>query len=320
VTDAGIRPLVPEDWEALLRFRERLWPEGEYHLDRSYWEWNTGLNPHASGRPDPLSWAALKDGAVIAEAQVQPVVLSCAGRTFPGSWCMELYTLPEARKRGLGSALVGRWRSGGGLHLVMEPSRHSRPIFLASGCLPWCELGSWVSSVTPRARWGRALASVLRPRRLPEMKAVDRFEPAWDPVWEAARGAAAHIRRDHPWLNWRFAFQPLVRFERVVFFHSGSPCGYAVFRLPLQAEGRLRVADLAALPEALEGILERCRQRAAGLGARLLQFPVSSPSLEPGLRKAGMRMEGPYRCVLLAGEPFQDWFFSSADADQEHPV
>ena len=296
-----------QDRAALFRFRGRLWPEGDYHRSPAYREWNVGANPHGG----PQAWLAMEDGEAKAECQGLPAVLVRDGKALAASWCIELYAEPGARRRGLGSALVGRWMAEAGVPLVMGPSADSRPIFLKAGCKPLGALDSWVASTGLLARLRRPGAPRLEARPVPA------FDPGWDPVWEEARRGLVHLRRDHAWLDWRFTRQPEVRYESLVFLRGGSPCGYAALR-PMGE--RCRMADLAALPEALPGVLALCLGRARGMGARVLQFPVFAPSLEEALSRSGFRREGEWR-PLLAGPGGEggSWFVISADADQEHP-
>ncbi len=254
-----LRPLRETDLDALFRFRARLWPEGDYHRSRDYWDWNVMRNPHALSGQGPPVGLALRGAEVLAECQGLPAALLQAGLPRAASWCVELYTEPSAQRRGLGSRLVAQWISSAGIPLVMGPSRASHPVFVSAGLRP---LGVLSSYLAPTGLLGLLLAS-FRGRGasagpLPESRSISRFEPDWDPVWRAARGNAAHIRRDHAWLNWRFVEQPEVSYERLGFFRGGSPCGYAVLRAG--ADARCRLADLAVLPEALGGAAWRPRR------------------------------------------------------------
>ncbi len=292
------RPLLDSDLDALFRFRERLWPAGDYHRSRAYREWNVPRNPHAPPG-EPQAWAAFEGGEILAEGQGLPVLLVQDGMTRPASWCIELYALPEARRRGLGSALVAYWAARAGVPLVMGPSRDSQSVFVRQGLKPLGTLDSHVAPASLLGRWrarlrGRALPSRGRPG--PTRRVVARFEPEWDAAWTAARRGLTHVRRDHAWLNWRFTAQPGVSYERLVFFEGSAPAGYAVLRTDLP--GRCRVADLAALPAALEAVLAGSLERAREMGARVLQLPLFAPSMRERLLALGFLNEGPWRDFL----------------------
>src|SRR5690606_13077989 len=93
------------------------------------------------------------------------------------------------------------------------------------------------------------VVSRLRPLR-EEMQAIRRFDAGVDALWEQVGGKfGLAVRRDAPYLNWKFVEPPHVRYQLAVLKRDDDVAGYVVYRHLREPQGRVtHIVDFLASP------------------------------------------------------------------------
>jgi len=99
------------------------------------------------------------------------------------------------------------------------------------------------------------LVSRSRPMRA-EIEVIKRFGPEFTTLWERlAPEFEFAVRRDAPYLNWKFIEAPHVRYSVAALRRSGELHGYAVYRHVQEARGRVTsLVDFLVAPSDESGL------------------------------------------------------------------
>ena len=171
-----------------------------------------------------------------------------------------------------------------------------------------------------------------RPLRA-ECEPIRRFDRSFTALWERlAPKFDLAVRRDAPYLNWRYIEPPHVRYSVVALKRQGEVHGYAVYRHRHEPLGRVTMlVDFLVDPDDVSGLktLLRWVDRAAraedsdkvrcyvmngavparAAAQRLLQREVDARGQRQGQRRAGA--EGFY-------DETDGWHITYGDSDQDH--
>jgi hypothetical protein len=190
-----------------------------------------------------------------------------------GAWGAAALVAPERDSQGLDEALVRAWDRNSGAVLTLGragetrrlldrlhwPTAHVLPCLVKPLTRRAVRLPNWpmpvnrfVSAIThPVIR----VVSRSRPLRA-ECEPIRRFDATFSSLWERlAPKFDLAVRRDAPFLNWRFIEPPHVRYSVVALRRQGELHGYAVYRHRHEPLGRVTMlVDFLVDPEDVSGL------------------------------------------------------------------
>ncbi len=253
---AEIDRFRPEDRRAIEALYRRVFGSDAAEASRLRWDWQYRTNP--SNPPDgPLIWVAREGPTVVGQYATMPVRLSLGGKDVPGSWGMDVMVAPERQRQGLGEVLFRTWDQQVGASMGLGLSAASYQLFQK---LHWPDVGPVPCLVKPLTRralrrptWPVAANRLLSALTLPFIKIiartrplraetvpVRRFDEEFTALWEriAPRFDLA-VRRDAPYLTWKYVYPPHVRYSIVALRRQDVCAGYGVYRHVREPRGRV---------------------------------------------------------------------------------
>jgi GNAT superfamily N-acetyltransferase len=262
----------PEDRRAVEALYRRVFGVDAADASRLRWEWQYHRNPNNPGG-EPEIWIAREGPAIIGQYATMPVRLAIKGQELKGSWGMDVMVAPERQRRGLGEVLFRTWDRNVGASLGLGLSEASYRLFQK---LNWPDVGPIPCLVKPLSRrafrhprWPVAVNRLIsaltwplvlvvartRPLRA-EVRVLQRFDESFTALWERLKPKFdVAVRRDAPYLNWKFATAPHVRYTIAALVRDGKTDGYAVYRHVHEPRGRVTlIVDFLADPEDEEGV------------------------------------------------------------------
>ena len=220
------------------------------------WHWQYLQNPN-NPRGGPEIWLAREGPSVVGHYATMPVRLALEGAEIAGSWGIDVCVAPERQRQGIGEALVRTWDRQSGASIGLGLSPPSQGLFRK---LRWPDVGPLPCLVKPLSRralrnpgWpapvNRLVSAVTWPfiRRVArtrplgaQVEPVRHFDGRFTELWTAVAPAfGLAVRRDAPYLNWKYVEPPHVRYSIVALKRDETVCGYAVYRHARQARGRV---------------------------------------------------------------------------------
>ena len=262
----------PEDRRGVDTLYRRTHGADAAEANRLRWDWQHRRNP-ANRRGQPDIWVAREGPTIVGHHPTVPVRVSLKGLEVDGAWGAEALVAPERDRQGLGEALLRAWDRHSGAGLALNVSDEAR---LALDRLHWPEPQTVPCVVKPLSRRAfrlphlptpvnRLLSAVMDPvvrvasRSGPlraECEPIRRFDTSFTALWErlAPRFDLA-IRRDAPYLNWRYIEPPHVRHAIVALKRQGTLHGYAVYRHRNEPLGRVTMlVDFLVDPDDVSGL------------------------------------------------------------------
>jgi len=253
---AEITRFTPDDIKPIHALYRRVFGADAAAAHQLRWDWQYRRNPCTP--PDgPLTWIAREGPTVVGQHATMPVRLWVTGREVLGAWATDVMVAPERQRQGLGDVLVRTWEQHVGAALGLGHSQSSAALLSKQG---WPSVGpvpvmvkpltrralrrpSWplwmnrfVSAVTLPFVRIIARARPLRAEVVPFRRFGDEFTELWDrlaPKFDFA------VRRDAPYLNWKFLEPPHVRYSMVALKRADALLGYAVYRHLHEPRGRV---------------------------------------------------------------------------------
>ena len=240
--------------------------------NRLRWDWQHRRNPYnRSG--DPGIWVAREGPTVVAEYPTLPVRLSLRGMEVDAAWGANALVAPEREREGLDEALVRTWDRHSGAALALGLSAESRALLDRLHWAPSRVVPCLVKPLTRRAvrlpnlptPVNRLISALTHPfvqvvaRSRPlraECEPIRRFDASFTALWERlAPKFDLAVRRDAPYLNWRYIEPPHVRYAIVALKRQGDLHGYAVYRHRNEPLGRVTMlVDLLVDPDDEAGL------------------------------------------------------------------
>jgi hypothetical protein len=262
----------PEDRRGVDTLYRRTQGADAAEASRLRWDWQHRRNPYNdSGRPD--IWVAREGPTVVGQYPTLPARVSLKGLEVEGGWGTEALVAPERDRQGHGEALVRAWDRHSGAGLALGVSAESRQVL---DRLHWPESNIVPCVVKPLTRRAvrlphlptpvnRLLSAMMYPlvqivsRSRPlraECEPIRRFDTSFTSLWERlAPKFDLAIRRDAPYLNWRYIEPPHVRYAVVALKRQGEVHGYAVYRHRHEPLGRVTMlVDFLVDPEDVAGL------------------------------------------------------------------
>ena len=317
--------------------------------NRLRWDWVHRRNPYNSiGQPG--IWVAREGPTVVGQYATLPVRVSLKGLEVDGAWGGDPLIAPEREREGLGEALMRTWDRNSGAVLSLGASDTSRQLL---DRLRWPSahvLPCLVKPLTRRAVRVPSLPTLVnriisavalpvvqvvsrsRPLRA-ECEPIRRFDSSFTALWERLAGKFdLAIRRDAPYLNWRYVEPPHVRYSVVALKRQGEVHGYAVYRHRHEPLGRVTMlVDFLVDPEDVSGLktLLRWVDRAARIeDADKVRCYVMNSAFRRILRRNGyfavkstIEVAVKVNAVQVPKGFYDDtarWHITYGDSDQDH--
>ena len=262
----------PEDRRGVETLYRRTQGADAAEAFRLRWDWQHRRNPYnRTGTPD--IWVAREGPTVVGQYQALPVRVSLKGIEVEGAWGADALVAPERDRQGLGEALVRAWDRHSGAVLALGASPESRAVLDRLHVPESRTLPCLVKPLTRRALrlphlptpLNRLISAITLPvvqviaRSRPlraECEPIRRFDASFTGLWERlAPKFDLAIRRDAPYLNWRYIEPPHVRYSMVALKRHGEVHGYAVYRHRHEPLGRVTMlVDFLVDPDDVAGL------------------------------------------------------------------
>jgi predicted N-acetyltransferase YhbS len=270
------------------------------------WDWQYLRNPNAHS---PQIWIARDEGRIVGQYATMPVRLWIKGQEIDASWGMDVMVAPERQRMGLGEILFHTWDRHTGASLGMGLSIGSHQLFRK---LQWPDVGPvpcLVKPISPRAfarpAWpslandlvslaARPVVAILRSRRETnaDVRPVRDFDARFTDLWErVAPKFSFAVRRDAPYLQWKYLALPHLRYNVIALDQGGTIGGYAVFRHMDEPRGRVTtLIDLLADPDdrqALATLLSAVEREARAAGSEKIRAFAMNAAFRTAMRTQG---------------------------------
>ncbi|TAN59307.1 GNAT family N-acetyltransferase [bacterium] len=295
------------------------------------WRWQYLENPLSSG--EPAEWIYKVEGKNAGHLGAIPVRLKAGGRELNAGWAVDLATLPEYRKKGIGMALVEEASKNFDIFLAVGQTDMSFNMFKKAG---WSFLGSLdyylrVSDAGVLLNPFFAAFNFFnrpKPGRDMSVRRIDAFDENADILWkEIVAGYKAIVRRDSVYLNWRYCRQPDIEYVKFCAERGGMVRGYIILRClkkgGLKPEGI--IVDIIALPQerfVIETLLSAALEYFKKEGCALVRCHFSGAGFNSILRRCGFIARKPFLRFSISArrgvhveENLEDWFLSAGDSD-----
>jgi GNAT superfamily N-acetyltransferase len=267
----------PDDRRQIEALYRRVFGADMAEANRLRWDWQYRRNPNVPPA-GPLIWVAREAGTIVGQYATMPVKLSVKGREIDAAWGMDVMVAPERQRQGLGDMLFRTWDRNVGASLGLGLSESSYRLFQK---MRWPDVGPVPCLVKPLSRralrrptWpvglNRFVSAVTLPwirlvaRSRPlegEVRTIRQFDQRFTDLWERVKhkfGLA--VRRDAPYLNWKYIQAPHVRYTIAALEQDGAAAGYAVYRHVQEPRGRVTLlVDFLADPDDPKAILTLLR-------------------------------------------------------------
>jgi hypothetical protein len=94
-----------------------------------------------------------------------------------------------------------------------------------------------------------------------EVRTIRHFDEGFTRLWERVGSRFDFaVRRDAPYLNWKYVHAPHVRYSIAALMREGEPAGFVVYRHVQEPRGRVTLlVDFLADPEDRSGVLTLLR-------------------------------------------------------------
>jgi GNAT superfamily N-acetyltransferase len=294
----------PEDRRGVDTLNRRTYGADAADAVRLRWDWQHGRNPfNPAGHPG--IWVAREGPTIVGHYPTLPVRVSMKGLEVDGSWGADAMVAPERDGQGLGEALLRTWDRNSGAALALDMAPESRELLAR---LHWPDSHVVPCLVKPLTRRAvrlpnlptfvnRVMSALMfpivqivsrsRPLRA-ECEPIRRFDVAFTALWERlAPKFDLAVRRDAPYLNWRYFEPPHVRYSVVALKRHGSVHGYAVYRHRHEPLGRVTIlVDFLVDPDDVSGL------------KTLLRWVDRAARAEDSDKVRCYVMSGPFRRVL----------------------
>lgn len=261
----------PDDRRGVEALYRRVFGNDAAEASRLRWDWQYRRNPN-NPQQEPEIWIAREGTAIVGQYATMPVKLYVSGREVRGSWGMDVMVAPERQRQGLGEVLFRTWDRNVGAALGLGLSDSSHRLFQK---LRWPEVGPLPCLVKPLTRralrrpdWPVLLNRIVSAVTLPlvlivarsrplvsEVRLIQRFDDSFTTLWDSiAPKLDFAVRRDAPYLNWKYVTAPHVRYSIAALRRDDRNVGYAVYRHLHEPRGRVTLlVDFLTDPDDEQG-------------------------------------------------------------------
>jgi hypothetical protein len=339
----------PSDERTLTAMYRRVFGPDAADKNRLRWEWQYHRNPNCPPG-GPQIWVAREGPTVIGQYATMPVRLTVNGQEISASWGMDIMVAPERQRQGVGEVLVRTWDQHVGASLGLGLPESSSRLFEK---LRWPNLGAVPCLSKPLTRravrrpsWPMPVNRLISALTLPvvriiarqkplaaDVSPVRRFDDEFTGLWNRlAPKFAFCVRRDAPYLNWKFVEPPHVRYTMAALRRGGELQGYAVYRHVWEPRGRVTLlVDFLADPDddaGMETLLRWLDREARGANSDKIRAYCLHEGYRRALRHSGyfqvsstMAMAAKINAVEVPADFYQHtgrWHVTLGDSDQDH--
>lgn len=361
-----IRQATPDDQERIGRFLQIAYRGRAQYKFPARWSWQFVENPFWDGNGLPI-WLAEADDQIVGQTCVMMVPLKWADRSCLAGWAVDTVVLPDYRRQGIGRQLQATQTKDNDIVMGLMMSPITRRFKVGLGweeANPVIELYKTIRFSPQQARAivanklgaGNMLSSACRLRhaagalatslsffkRLRDLlgprtgihsitvERVERFDDGIDQLWtRLAPHFPLIVQRDAAYLNWKFAEQPHMDYDKFVARRGQTVSGYVITRTGTPPEARMGIiADLFAASED-DAVLRRLLVHAIGHlrreGVNGIIAASSVPEyvahfLQQGFRRT-RELIPMFRSKTVAQMPTDGWFLSVGDHDwDQYPL
>jgi hypothetical protein len=345
---AEIERYRPEDRRQIETLYRRVFGSDMAEANRLRWDWQYRLNPNVPAT-GPLIWVAREGQTIVGQYACMPVRLSIGGQEIDAAWGMDVMVAPERQRQGLGDVLFRTWDRSVGASLGLGLSESSYRLFQK---LRWPDLGPVPCFVKPLSRralrrptWPVALNRFVSYITLPwirlvararplegEVRTTRQFDQRFTRFWERVSGKFAFaVRRDAPYLQWKFIQPPHVRYTIAVLERDSEIAGYVVYRHVQEPRGRVTiVVDFLADPDdpaSLTTLLRWVDREARAADSDKIRTFSMHDGFRRQLRKSGyysvkstMEFVAKINAIDVPAAHYKDtggWHVTLGDSDQD---
>ncbi len=318
MSEVNIRGYRPEDRDAVLDLRARVFEGLVPEREIQRWVWQFEHNPFAR-EGVPLAWVAELEGKVIGNYGMLPLRLSLDGEHGFGLCGMDFCVDPAHRNLGLGMRLTKAFvDTPADVHLVTSPTPGAAKMMAYYG-------SEVLDGEAEPCLWVHAGAP---PPELPmeghvELDWPERFDDRADRLHaKIAKDRRMLITRDQHYLNWRYIDYPFAK-SRIA-FALGRTINLAGFSV-VQPEPDTKRAHLCELytPDddlvALEALLRDAVEHARSEGIAELYTFQRDPEVHEILKANDFQAVQGHGmsavCRPPQGMALKDWYLSAGDGD-----
>ena len=345
---ADIDRYRPDDRRAVDALYRRVFGADAADANRLRWDWQYRRNPNNPSE-NPEIWLAREGPTVIGQYATMPVRLSIRGEEIYASWGMDVMVAPERQRQGLGEVLFRTWDQHVGASLGLGLSESSYRLFKK---LRWPDVGPLPCLVKPltrrairRTSWPMPLNRFVSALTLPLVKVISRtrplgaqiqvvrrFDVRFTDLWDRlASKFDLAVRRDAPYLNWKFVEPPHVRYLIVSLKENEDLRGYAVYRHLQEPRGRVtQLVDFLADPDDEVGVKTLIRwvdREARGADSDKIRTYAMHAGFRRILKRSGyfqvkssVDFTAKVNAVTVAAGFYEDtsrWHVTLGDSDQD---
>lgn len=345
---ADITRFRPEDRRQVEALYRRVFGSDAAEANRLRWDWQYRRNPQVPS-DGPLIWLAREGTSIVGQYATMPVKLAVNGQEIQGAWGMDVMVAPERQRQGLGDVLFRTWDRSVGASLGLGLSDASYRLFQK---LEWPDVGPVPCFVKPLSRralrrptWpvpiNRLISYVTYPwvrlisRARPlegEVRTIREFGAGFTTLWERVRGKFAFcVRRDAPYLTWKYIQTPHVRYHIAALDRGGEVAGYVVYRHVQEPRGRVTLlVDILTDPDDTSGFLTLLRwvdREARAADSDKIRAFMMHAGFQRLLRKSGyysvkstMEFVAKVNAVNVPARYYEDtdrWHVTLGDSDQD---
>ena len=345
---ADIDRYRPDDRRAVDALYRRVFGADAADANRLRWDWQYRRNPNNPSE-NPEIWLAREGPTVIGQYATMPVRLSIRGEEIYASWGMDVMVAPERQRQGLGEVLFRTWDQHVGASLGLGLSESSYRLFKK---LRWPDVGPLPCLVKPltrrairRTSWPMPLNRLVSALTLPIVKVISRTRPLRAQIQVVRRFDARFtdlwgrlgskfdlaVRRDAPYLNWKFVEPPHVRYLIVALKENEDLRGYAVYRHLQEPRGRVtQLVDFLADPDDEVGVKTLIRwvdREARGADSDKIRTYAMHAGFRRILKRSGyfqvkssVDFTAKVNAVTVAAGFYEDtsrWHVTLGDSDQD---
>jgi hypothetical protein len=312
------------------------------------WNWQYLQNP-TNPSDGPQIWLAREGPSIVGQYATMPVRLALKGVDIAGSWGMDVMVALERQRQGIGEVLFRTWDQNVGASLALGLSPSSKRVFQK---MKWPKVGPVPCLVKPLTRralrnpnWpmpiNRLVSAVTYPyiRMVAKARALgaqiepiryfdDRFTELWNGV---ASSFGLAVRRDAPYLNWKYVEPPHVRYSIVALKRDETIGGYAVYRHLREPRGRVTaLVDFLADPAdriGFETLLRWVDREARAADSDKIRIFSMHAGFDKLLRRSGyfsvrstLEFAAKINAVPVPADFYErtgDWHVTLGDSDQD---
>ncbi len=344
-----IRQIKKSEWEKLKVFNEAEYGVGHILTNKIYYDWQFDNFTNKDKKSYSTLGSFGKDGELLGTFGMFSLPYNFYGKTVSGNCLANLIVKENLRSLGYGYLLLEKAAAGGDLAIDHTINANAWPMFMKAG---WQgeDLKRFLYIINPKnALYDLPASKVFNSTDASwELAAIKEFGGETDEFWRKNKARyPITIERTAEYMNWRYAKNPLAKYEIFSASRNSELKGILVLRIEEVSDksGEMgvrigRIIDLVADPEAdkvlLSGAVEFCRKNKIDL----LDYFSSGNFHDQSLASAGFvdAATKPFDAIPMLLRPInlkrihlnfavktatptglKDWYTTKGGGDQDRP-